>query len=65
MIRANLFTNFIEKICRKFLVPSSLIQYLLGHDFSRLAIEAVSIDWKKLLKAEIDPKYLSILKNFS
>lgn len=65
MMRANLLTDFVKKICGKFPVPSSPVQNSLGHDSSRLAIEAASIDRKKLLKAEVDPKYVSVLKNFS
>lgn len=64
MMRANLLTDFVKKICGKFPVPSP-VQNSLGHDSSRLAIEAASIDRKKLLKAEVDPKYLSVLKNFN
>lgn len=65
MMRANLLTDFVKKICGKSPVPSSPVQNSLGHDSSRLAIEAASIDRKKLLKAEVDPKYVSVLKNFS
>lgn len=38
---------------------------MLGHDSTRLALDAASIDKKKLLKAELDPKYIDVLKNFS
>ena len=40
MMRANLLTDFVKKICGKSPVPSSPVQNSLGHDSSRLAIEA-------------------------
>ena len=65
MMRANLFSDFVKKICGKSPVPHTPVQNSLGHDSFRLAIDAASIDRKKLLKAEVDPKYVDVLKNFS
>ena len=65
MMRANLLSDFVKKICGKSPVPSTPVQNLLGQDSSRLAIDAASIDRKTHLKAEVDPKYVDVLKNFS
>lgn len=65
MILTNLLTDFVKRIYGKSPVSFLLIENLLKYNFSRLAIETASIDQKKLLKAKIDLKYISILKNFS
>lgn len=65
MMKANILTNFVKKICPKLHVPSTSSQNPLGHEFTWLALDPASIDWKKLLKADIDLKYIDILKNFS
>ena len=64
MMRANLLTDFAKKIRGKSPIPSSPVQNSLGHDSSRLAIDEASIDRKKLLEAEVDPKYVDVLKKF-
>lgn len=65
LMRANILIDFVKKICPKTHVPSTSSQNQLGHESTRLALDAASIDKKKLLKADIDLKYLDVLKNFS
>lgn len=65
MMRANILTDFVKKICPKSHIPSMSSQNPLGHGSTRLALDAASIDRKEILKAEVDPKYLDIPKNFS
>lgn len=65
MMRANLLTDFVKKMCGKSPMLSSPAQNSLGHDSSRLGMEAASIDRNKLLKADVDPKYVDVLKNFN
>lgn len=61
-MRTNLLTDFVKKICGKPLIllhPSKIRWDMI------LATDAASINRKKLLKAEVDPKYVAVLKNFS
>lgn len=44
MIRTNLLTNFVKKICEKSPVSSLFLQNLLKYDFSRLVIKVASIN---------------------
>lgn len=55
---ANILVDFVKKMCPKTHVPSSSSQSSLGHESSRLALDAASIDKKKLLKADTDLKYI-------
>ena len=64
MMRANLLSDFVKKICGNYPVPSTPVQNSLGHDSSRLAIDAAPIDRKNLLKGEVGPKYVDVLKKF-
>ena len=65
LMRANILIDFVKKICPKSHVPSTSSQNQSGHDSTRLALDAAYIDEKKLLKADIDLKYVDVLKIFS
>lgn len=57
--------DFVKRIYLKMYVPSNSSQNQPGHESSRLALDATSINKKKLLKAGIYLKYIDVLKNFS
>lgn len=65
LMRANLLVDFVKRMCPKSHASSSSSRSPQGHKSTRLVLDAASIDKKKLLKAEIDLKYMDILKNFS
>lgn len=49
LMRTNILLDFVKKMCPKTHVPSSSSQSPLGHESTRLALDAASIDKKKLL----------------
>lgn len=62
MMRSNLLSDFVKKICGESHSTITPVQNSFGHDSSRLALDAASNDCKKLLKAEIDPRHVVVLK---
>lgn len=56
MMRSSILSDFVKKICGKSQATTTPVQNSLGYDSLRLAIDAASINRRKLLKAEVDPK---------